>query len=74
MPLLTPEAKKSAKPFINGLWTLLVVCVMVTLGCNYVIQGWPPYVAWLKPVGNLVIVLGFIGVGLIVADRNKLVK
>ena len=74
MALLTPEAKQNAKPFLNFVWSLLVVCVMVTLACNYVIQGWPPYVAWLKPVGNLVIVLGFIGLGLIVADRNKLVK
>lgn len=74
MPLLTPEAKKNAKPLINGLWSLLVVCVMVTLACNYVIKDWPSYVSWLKGLGNFVILLGFIGIGLIVADRNKLVK
>jgi hypothetical protein len=74
MALLTPEAKQNAKPFINALWTALVVCVMVTLACNYIIKGWPPYVAWLQPIGNLVILLGVIGIGLIVADRNKLVK
>jgi hypothetical protein len=74
MALLTNEAKQSAKPFINFLWTLLIICVCVTLACNFIIQGWPPYVAWLKPVSNLVIVLGFIGVGILVGDRNKLVK
>jgi hypothetical protein len=74
MALLTPEATQNAKPFINALWTILVVCIMVTLGCVYILKGFPPYIAWLKPISNFVIVAGLIGVGLIVADRNKLVK
>lgn len=74
MALLTKEAQQSAKPFINALWTLLVVCIMVTLGAKYVIGGFPPYIAWLKGLSDFVIVAGLIGLGLIVADRNKLVK
>ena len=74
MALLTPEATQNAKPFINALWTILVVCIMVTLGAKYVIGGFPPYIAWLKWASDFVIIAGLIGVGLIVADKHKLVK
>ena len=74
MPLLTPEAKKSAKPAINFIWTLLVVCVFVTLACNFVIREWPPYVSWLKGLSDFIILLGIVGVALIVADKHKLVR
>ena len=74
MAILDPKAAQTAKPFLNALWTILVVCIMVTLGCKYVLGGFPPYIAWLKGLSDFVIVAGLIGVGLIVADRNKLVK
>lgn len=74
MALLTSEAKQSAKPLINFLWAVLVVCIMVTLGAKYVIGGFPPYIAWLKWASDFVIIAGLIGVGLIVADKHKLVK
>jgi hypothetical protein len=74
MALLTPEAKQNAKPFINALWTILVVCVVVTLGCNYILNEWPSYLLWLKGLSGFAIILGLIGVGLIVADKNPLVK
>ena len=74
MAILDPKAAQSAKPLINGLWTLLVVCIMVTLGCVYILKSFPPYIAWLQPISNFVIVAGLIGVGLIVADKHKLVK
>lgn len=74
MAILDPKAAQDAKPFINALWTILVVCIMVTLGCVYILKGFPPYIAWLQPVSNFVIVLGLIGVGVIVANRNPLVK
>lgn len=47
---------------------------MVTLGAKYIIGGFPAYIAWLVPVSNFIIVAGLIGVGLIVADKHKLVK
>lgn len=74
MAILDPKAAQNAKPLINALWTILVVCIMVTLGAKYVIGGFPPYIAWLKGLSDFVIVAGLIGLGLIVSDRNKLVK
>lgn len=74
MAILSPEAKKNAKPFINGLWTALVVMVCIAVACKYILSGYPPLIAFLEPFAELTIVLGVIGVGLIVADRNPLVK
>lgn len=74
MAILDPKAKETAKPLINGLWTLLVVCIMVTLGCVYILKGFPAYVAWLRWAMDAIIIGGLIGVGLIVADKHKLVK
>ena len=74
MAILSPEEKKNAKPFINGLWTALVVMVCIALASKYILSGYPPLIAFLEPFAELTIVLGVIGIGLIVADRNPLVK
>jgi hypothetical protein len=74
MALITPEAKKNAKPTINALWTVLVVMVCIALACKYILSGYPPAIAFLEPFAELTILFGIIGVGLIVADRNPLVK
>lgn len=74
MPILDPKAKEQFKPAINALWTVLVVCLIVALGCEYVLKAWPSYLAWLKGILHFVILLGLIGTGVIVANRNPLVR
>ncbi|MBB03974.1 MAG: hypothetical protein CML03_00370 [Pseudooceanicola sp.] len=74
MAILSPEAKNNAKPLINALWTALVVMVCIALASKYILSGYPPLIAFLEPFAELTIVLGVIGIGLIVADRNPLVK
>jgi uncharacterized integral membrane protein len=74
MSYLTAEQKKTFKPLINGFATLVIVLVMVSLTCNYVIKSYPGYLEWLKGLADFVILLGAIVAGLVIADRNKLVK
>lgn len=74
MAILDPKAAQQLKPFINGFWTVLVICIFVTLGCTYVLKSFPPYLEWLRGLSNFVIIVGLIGVGAIVANRNPLVK
>jgi cytochrome c biogenesis protein CcdA len=74
MALLTDDAKKTFKPALNFFAALVIVLVMVTLTCNLVIESWPAYIAWLKALSDFIVILGAIILGLIVADRNKLVK
>jgi hypothetical protein len=74
MAILTNEQKQIFRPVINIFAAIVIICVMVTLVCNLLIGHWPPYVEWLQPVSNLVLILGAIIAGAIIADRNKLVK
>ena len=74
MSFLTPDQKKTFKPLINGFSTLVIILVMVSLTCNYVIKEYPAYIEWLKGLSDFIILLGAIVAGLVIADRNKLVK
>ena len=74
MAILDPKAKQQVKPVANVLWTILVICIMIALGAKYVMSGYPPAVAWLEPFNELILLLGLIGGGVLIADRNPLVK
>lgn len=74
MALLDPKARESVKPFVNGLWTVVVICLMIALGSKYILSGYPPALAWLEPFNELIISLGLIGGGVMIADRNPLIK
>jgi CHASE2 domain-containing sensor protein len=74
MPLLTDDARKSAKPALNILWTIFMVCFVVSIGCKFALNGWPGYLSWLEEISTLVIVLGLGAIGYLVARKNPLVK
>jgi hypothetical protein len=74
MAILHPEASKNAKPIVNVLWTIFMVCFVVSVGCKFALNGWPGYLSWLEDISTLVIVLGLGAIGYLVARKNPLVK
>lgn len=74
MALLTADQKQKLQPLINGFWTLVLIAVFVSLACRYILDGYPSYIAWLAPFFGLVVVIAAVLTGILVADRNKLVK
>ncbi|MEL6758568.1 MAG: hypothetical protein AAFP81_19230 [Pseudomonadota bacterium] len=74
MAFLTDDQKRSFKPAINGIWTVLCVVLVLALAAKYVMSGYPPAFAWLEPFNELILSLGAIGVGVLVASNNPLIK
>jgi hypothetical protein len=77
MAILHPDiaqSAKKAKPFANFLWAVFMVCFVVSLGCKYVLTGWPWYLSWLEGISTLIVVLGLGAIGYLVARKNPLVK
>lgn len=50
------------------------MALLIALGSKYILSGYPPALAWLEPFNELIISLGLIGGGVMVADRNPLIK
>ena len=74
MAFLTNEQKQSFGGLINVFGYMLTVAVMVSLACKYLLSGYPPFVAWLEPLAEIVIILGAGILGLVVYSNNKLIK
>ena len=74
MSILTAEQKKNLKGPINFFGYLLTIFVMLALACKYVLSGYPPIIAWLEPFAELVIVLGAIMLGIVIYNKNPLIK
>ena len=74
MAFLTNEQKKTFKAPVNALWTLLCVAVVIALAAKYVMSGYPPALAWIEPFNEIILSLGAIGVGILAAANNPLIK
>lgn len=74
MALLDPKARESVKPFVNAAWSVVVVCLMIALASKYIMSGYPPVLDWMEPLNEFILTIGFIGGGILIADRNPLIK
>ena len=74
MAFLTAEQKKTFSPVINVFGYALAAAVMVALACKFILSGYPPIIAWMEPLNELVIIIGAVFLGLVIANNNKLVK
>ena len=74
MAILTNEQKSKLKGPINLFSAIVIVLVMVTLTCNYIIKDYPDYIEWLKGLSDFVILGGAVVAGLVIADKNPLIK
>lgn len=74
MAFLTPEQKTTFGGAINFFGAVLAAAVMVALACKFILSGYPPVIAWMEPLNELVIIIGAILTGLVVYSNNKLVK
>ena len=74
MPILDSQTRQNVKPFVNAVWTVVMVCLMIALASKYIMSGYPPALAWLEPFNELILTLGVIGGGVLIADRNPLIK
>lgn len=74
MAFLTAEQKKTFSPVINVFGYALAAAVMVALACKFILSGYPPAIAWMEPLNELVIVVGAVFTGFAIYGNNKLVK
>jgi ABC-type branched-subunit amino acid transport system permease subunit len=74
MSFLTPEQKNTFGGAINVFGSVLAAAVMVALACKFILSGYPPIIAWMEPLNELVIIIGAVFLGLVIANNNKLVK
>lgn len=74
MAFLTKEQKDTFGGVINAFGYVLAACVVIALACKYVLSGYPPFIAWLEPFNELIIVTGAVATGIVVYANNKLIK
>lgn len=74
MAFLTNEQKQSFGGLINAAGYVLTVFVMIALASKFLLSGYPPFVSWLEPFAELVIILGAVAAGIVVYSNNRLIK
>ncbi len=78
MAIIDPEfkakAKTAYKPFVNFVWSLVIIAFLFGIAARVLWSGYPPAIAWLEPWFELIGIVGIAGLGLLIADKNPLVK
>jgi len=73
-PTFKNNVKKNAKPFVNFVWFLVIAAILMGLAAKFIWSGYPPAIAWLEPWFEMVGIVGVLGVALLVADKNPLIR
>ncbi len=78
MAIIDPEfkakAKTAYKPFVNFVWSLVIIAFLFGMAAKVIWSGYPPFISFLEPYFEFVGMVGIAGLGLLIADKNPLVK